>query len=93
MGLSSLTLDNMVDTILFDANFSDIKARLQCSTLELTAHETNPAKMIKIVIVDWLNPHNQHLLIRSIDGVVFELSNSVLYYTQSARSIKDAIRY
>ncbi|XP_065916665.1 uncharacterized protein [Dysidea avara] len=69
--------DNMVDTILFGANCVDIKVKLQCGTLVLAAHETNPIKMIKILIVNWFHPLYQHLLVRSIDGIVFELPRSV----------------
>ena len=29
--------------------------------------------MIKVLITDWFSPCNQHLLVRSIDGVVFQL--------------------
>ena len=65
--------DDIVDTILFGAKCDDIQISLECSTLVLTAYESDPHKVIKVLITDWFSPCNQHLLVRSIDGVVFEL--------------------
>ena len=54
--------DDEVDTILFGAKFDEIQVSTECSALVFTAHESNPHKMIKVLITDWFSPCNQHLL-------------------------------
>lgn len=71
--IDNFALDNVVDTILFDADFHNITLSSQEQDLILFSTE----KLINVTVINWfLGPMYQHLVLRSTDGVIFEQPTS-----------------
>ena len=68
--IDNFALDNIVDTILYDADFHNITLSSQEQDLILFDTE----KMINVTVINWFSGEMyQHLVVRSTDGVIFEL--------------------
>ena len=67
--------DESVDSLLFGANYDDIELSSSDGDLVISAHVSVPKKKIQVTVENYFSGGStyQHLVVRSADGIVFEL--------------------
>lgn len=69
----NFAIDGAVDAILFDANFDSIRLSRSIPNLTLSSGVS-----LSVVLVDWYSgTAHQHIVVRSVDGVVFDLPTGI----------------
>lgn len=87
--ISNCAKDSDIDTLLFDANFDDIQL-FNTSDDNLVLSGSVDSE-IQVTFVKWFRDLQcQHLLVRSADGVTFELPNTTESLTKTAKSIDNS---
>ncbi len=81
--------DKNVDTLLFDVTFDEVHlSNTSRGDLVLSGC---PESDIEVTFSGWFNDSQcQHLLVRSVDGVTFELPNTTESLTKTAKSVDNS---
>jgi Ca2+-binding RTX toxin-like protein len=81
--------DGEIDTLLFGASFDDIQVSSFFGDLVLTAHRTVQEKRMEVTVDKWFygGVAYQHLVVRSADGIIFQLPIAEHSLTKTARFI------
>ena len=87
--ISNCAKDTDEDTLLFGARFDDIEVgNSSLNDLLLSGEEGSG---IGVTLLEWFNGSEcQHMTIRSIDGVTFDLPNNTQSLTKTARAIDNS---
>lgn len=82
--------DKEIDTLLFDARFDDI--HLSNSSSGDLVLSSSPDNGIEVTFRKWFQNTTecQHLLVRSVDGVTFELPSAREFLTKTAKSVDNS---
>ena len=86
--ISNCANDTVVDSLLFDATFDDIRLS-NTSNGSLTL--SGPENITQVILNKWFQDTKcQHLLVRSADGITFTLPNTTLSLTKTPKSIDNS---
>ena len=90
--IKNFARDGSVDTLLFGADFDDIELSSSFGDLILTAHKSLPEKEMVVTVEDWFSGGTayQHMVVRSTDGVVFDLPTSEQALVKTAKVIDNS---
>ena len=83
--------DGEIDALLLGVNYEEIQLSSLFGDLVLSAHSSTPEKSVKVTIKEWFfGAANQHMVVRSADGVVFELPTTEYSLTKTARFVDNS---
>lgn len=90
--IKNFARDDRIDTLLFGADYEDIELDSLFGDLVITAHRHVYERKIEVTVEKWFlggKPY-QHMVVRSADGVVFELPTTELSLVKTAKVLDNS---